>query len=554
MSKKILALLVVVLMVFALAACQPAASTAPAADTPSSSASTPAASTSTETEEPAEEPADEPETPAGDAYQLIYYMYSTTASDQDKVVEEAINEYILPLINCTVDFVMVSGGDWDEKARVPLQAGEKIDIFWTPEWMHYMENISQGLLLPLDDPDGPYGDLLHTYAEETIENLGAFIPANVVNGHLYGIATKKELCVPYGLMWNADYVEKYGIDITTVETLADMEPYLQQFIEDPANAGIYPLLTTGGVGCDSPFIQGFINNMEPISMRMGNPGEEQQPESYWEAPEMKEICLLVEKYYKAGYIHPDSYLTTYSNIDYLNQGQFLVSTDFVLKGGQVKANELMGQSGNNNLHLVEYQVHKNNSSGNTNVNVTTHAGGSLLGIPITSGNPVGAMQYINLMHIDAKLLNMMAWGVEGVHYNLNENGMVVPVDNNGWSNAHGGMWTLGDQFKQLIAFNEDPLKYEQMLALTAEAWNHCSLGFRFDPANYSNEFAAIKTVTDSYSRSMRTGVRVTEDYDSFVQQLYDAGLQTVLDAATEQYNAWKAENPTDPGAAWAVSN
>ena len=24
-------------------------------------------------------------------------------------------------------------------------------------------------------------------------------------------------------------------------------------------------------------------------------------------------------------------------------------------------------------------------------------------------------------------------------------------------------------------------------------------------------------------------------------------------AITEQYNAWKAENPTDPGAAWEVS-
>ena len=162
-------------------------------------------------------------------------------------------------------------------------------------------------------------------------------------------------------------------------------------------------------------------------------------------------------------------------------------------------------------------------------------------------------QYINLMHMDTTVLNLMAWGVEGVHYNLTEDGYADPIDNNGWNNAHGGMWTIGDQFKQIISANEDPAKYEQMLALTAEAWNHCSLGFRFVPDAVASQITAMTTVSDSYSRSMRTGVGVTDNYDSFVQQLYDAGLQTVLDAITEQYNAWKAENPTDPGAALEVS-
>lgn len=547
MSKKILSLLLVLAMVFVFAACQPTTSTSPSDDAGTESPATESSEDGEEATEPTEP------TTTGDAYEITYMMYSTTSSDQDAVVEAAINEYIQPLINATIDFIMIPVGDWKEKVLTPLQSGEKMDIIFTPEWVYYMDNISKGLLLALDDPEGPYGDLMNTYAPEAVENLGAFISANRVNGYLYGFATKKELCVPGGLMWNADYVEKYNIDITTVETLADMEQYLKMFVEDPDNAGVYPLLSTGGWSHESPFIQGFVSNVEPVVMRMGNPGEEQVPESYWEAPETKAFCQTMEKFYQAGYLHPDSYLTSFSNMDYLNAGQFMVSTDYVLKGGQVKANELMAQSGNSELRLVEYQTHKKNSSGNTNVNVTTHAGGSMLGIPVTSKNPVAAMQYINLMHMDTTVLNLMAWGVEGVHYNLTEDGYADPIDNNGWNNAHGGMWTIGDQFKQIISANEDPAKYEQMLALTAEAWNHCSLGFRFVPDAVASQITAMTTVSDSYSRSMRTGVGVTDNYDSFVQQLYDAGLQTVLDAITEQYNAWKAENPTDPGAAWEVS-
>lgn len=72
-------------------------------------------------------------------------------------------------------------------------------------------------------------------------------------------------------MWNADYVEKYNIDITTVETLADMEQYLKMFVEDPDNAGVYPLLSTGGWSHESPFIQGFVSIVEPVVMQHGQP-------------------------------------------------------------------------------------------------------------------------------------------------------------------------------------------------------------------------------------------------------------------------------------------
>jgi putative aldouronate transport system substrate-binding protein len=355
-----------------------------------------------------------------------------------------------------------------------------------------------------------------------------------VNGFLYGVATNKELCVPGGLIWNKTLADKYGIDINAVNSPEELGEVLAAFkdSEDYA-AGVYPLLSTGGWSAFEPWVQGYMGDMEPIAMRIGEPNANGgEPELFWEAQETRDRVATMKEWYDAGYLHPDSYLTSFTNIDYLNAGNFLVSTDFVLKGGQVKANELMGQSGNAALQLAEVQT-------NASINVTTHAGGSMLGIPITSEDPARAMMYINEMHQNVELLNTMAWGVEGVHYNLKSPGVVEPVDMNGWSDSHGGMWTLGNQFKQYITAKENPNKYQQMQDLTAEAWAHESLGFRFDRTGFDDQYAAVYNIGQTYSRSLRCGVN-TEAYDTMLAELVAAGVPDVLAAAKEQYAAWKA--------------
>lgn len=534
MKKRIVYLALVLAIVFAFTACS--SGTTPPSDQPA--ATTNEESTDKPNDEAKEETTDQANTSDLPPYQLVYYMYSSKASDQDKVIEEAINKIIQPKFNATIDFVMITGGDWDSKAKVALNSGEKIDIFWTPEWMGYMDNISAGLLLPLNDPEGPYGDLINTYAPQTVKDLGDFIPANIVDGYLYAVPTNKELCVPGGLIWNQTLVEKYNIDVTKVLTAEDLEPILYDFKKTEEYAsGMYPLLCTGGWSAFSPYIQGFINDMSSITMYIGEPGAtDGVPLIEWTDTHPmggRARRELMAKWMKDGLLHPDSHLTSFSNLDYLNNGQFLVTTDFVLKGGQVKAKELMAQSGNPELKLVEQQT-------SASVNVTTHAGGSMLGIPVTSEDPARAMMYINEMHQNEELLNIMAWGVEGVHYDLNADGYVVPRPANGWSDSHGGMWTLGNQFKQKLSAFEDPLKYEQMMALTREAWAHESLGFRFKRDNVTAEFASIKAVITEWERSLNCGVRVDE-YDTFLKALEDAGINKVLEEVKSQYAAWKAE-------------
>jgi putative aldouronate transport system substrate-binding protein len=528
MFKKTLALLLA-LALLALTACA-SPSSVPSAK-PESSAP---AATAAQTEGPAETAAELA------PYEITYYMWSLKASDQVEIVEAAINELIGPKFNATIDFTMITSGDWDSKAMVPLRAGEKIDIFYTPEWLNFMTNIANGSLLKLNDEGGPYGSLIEPYPQ-TVADEGAFITANLIDGELYTLSTIKELCVPGGLIWNQEYVEKYGIDIASVDTYEKMDPYLAMYKED--NPGSYPVLATTGWSFISPFIQGFLNNMDPISIRIGEKGAVNgEPELVWESAEAREHVKWMGEWASKGYVNPDAQLKTYSMTDSLNAGQFLVYYN-QLKGGQVKAKEIMSSSGNPDLRLIEQQT-------SASVIVTTHLGGSMYGIPVTSKDPQRAMMFLNEMFQNTELVNLMAWGIEGVHYDLDDQGRAVQRPMNGWSDSHGGKWTIGNQFKQYVSNQEDANKYQQMQALTDEAWNHESLGFRFKQDDYANEYSATYNVTDSMLRGVMSGVNAAGMEEMIVGYKAAGVYDVIFPAVQEAYAKWKEEqkaaNPNYP--------
>ena len=139
--------------------------------------------------------------------------------------------------------------------------------------------------------------------------------------------------------------EKYNIDVTKVMTVEDLEPILYEFKNTEEYAqGIYPLLTTGGWSAFDPFIQGFMADMSSITMDIGEPGaRDGVPVNQWTEDHPmagRTRREIVAKWNKDGLMHPDSHLSSFSNIDYLNNGAFLVSTDFVLRAARLRLRNL----------------------------------------------------------------------------------------------------------------------------------------------------------------------------------------------------------------------
>jgi len=538
MVKKIFAFVLVVIMLSGVIGCTPAPVAVPTEQPAQPAAVEPTKAAVEQPTQPAvEEPTKAPEV-SGEVVVLDYYWIGNGDTDQRDLVEKAINDYVQPLIGVNVKFHIIGWGDWDGKAITALQAGEKIDIFFTADWSRYMQLASDDLLTPLNDEKGENGNLLEKYGQGILKSLNpAFITGTQVDGVNYAVPTNKELTVPMGIIYNATAADEVGFtaeEAAKVKSMADLEPWLAKY--KALHPDGYAYLADEWWGFE-PWVPGFGAGIPAnlLSQKLVPDASGKFDEtiySVWETEENQEFAKLMYQWMQKGYINPDSGLTNWDNNPEMNAGRFFATTQ-PLKGNNIKAQELINASGNADLKMLEIY-------GQPKINVTTHAGGSMLAIPAVSDHPVEAMKFIDLMHTDSKLINMMLYGVEGTHWALESDGR-VNIINSAWYGAHGGAWTLGDTQIQSVSNKEDPKKNKMLIDYSNDAVAHPSLGFRFRTEPVAAELTALTAVTDGMNAAMMTGsVDPDVELPKYVQALKDAGLDTVKAELQKQYDAWKA--------------
>jgi putative aldouronate transport system substrate-binding protein len=183
-------------------------------------------------------------------YMIDYYQVGNQDVAERAAVEAAIDAYIQPLINANVTFHIVPWADWTTKGLGALEAGEKMDIFFTADWSFYPKEVSEGLLTALNDDKGPDGNLLKQYGQGITSSLTpAFLTGSAINGINYAIPTQKELSVPWGFVYNVTIADEIGFtdaDAAAIKTISDIEPWLAK--AKAAHADMFPYLTDGMIG------------------------------------------------------------------------------------------------------------------------------------------------------------------------------------------------------------------------------------------------------------------------------------------------------------------
>lgn len=519
------------LAAFVLAACSPAATPEPPAAQPTA-AEQPAA------EQPAaEQPAEQPAA-CTEPVMLDLYMVGNGDTPARPDVEAALNAYIEPLICANVTFNIVGWGDWFSKAITGIQAGEKMDIFFTADWWQYNELVAQGLLLPLNDDNGPNGNLLEQYGQGILETLNpSFIIGTQVNGINYAVPTNKELAVPDGFIYNEALAEEIGFtpeDAAKIKTMRDFEPWLEK--AKAARPDEYPYLLNFMPGFQ-PWVSNFASGVPYgiITMKLEPDASGKFDETIVNLIETdwyRDYVTLIREWHDKGWVHPEAALAGYEPDPIMNAGKFFVVAQ-PLKGYNIKAQELMNSSGNPALRLKEIEWQKK-------VVVTNHAGGSMLAIPALSEHPVEAMKFINLLHTDPKVVNMALFGVEGKHWQVEADGRVNLIDN-AWYSAHPGAWVWGNTQIQLVTNKEDPNKNSLLIEYSSDAVGHPSLGFRFDKTPVQAEITAVEAVSATYWNPLLYGyIDPATELPKFIDELKAAGIDKIKDEVQRQYDAWKA--------------
>ncbi len=413
-----------------------------------------------------------------------------------------------------------------------------MDLIFTADWEGYSTEVSDGLLLPLDDLLRKKGrNILNTMPESFLDGVR-------INGTVYGIPCNKELCVPLGFLVNKTAAKEIGWDVVqddpSITCTEDLEPWLAKYKE--LHPDKYPFLLEGANGrwLDEPWIPDWINlegNVLAMKMLQNPDGTfDETIYNIYTTEEEAEHMRTMYRFAQAGYVSPESTDPAYNYNEVFGRGDFLVFTQ-PLKGNGIKAAEMMAANATADFECVEITMQPKYI-------VTTHAGGSMFAIPSTCENPEKAMAYLNLMHCDATLVNMMLYGVENVNYETTSIMKLDLREDNSWYSLHGGAWTVGNTKLQYVLSNEDIDKNVMLQSYANDAIPTPSLGFRFDSSKVSQEVQAVRDVVIKYIKPLRCG-QVNPDDPAWglsiaCKELEKAGIDRIMEEAQAQYDAWKA--------------
>ena len=461
-------------------------------------------------------------------------------------VEGAINDYLAELHKADRKFKKMQvkihlipwDPAWTEQAIGALMNDEKIDLFFTADWEGYVKEIQAGKLTPL-------GDLLTTDGQGILETLSPdFLEGIRVEGQIYGIPTNKELCVPSGIIVNKTAAAEIGWDLTEYEddpskkiTTEELEPYLKAYKEKYPDK--YPYLMEKDRWSDEPWGHEWIGLEEDVlSMKYAkdeNGDYDETVYSIYETREQEDHIRLMYDWAKKGYISPDSATQDYNAV--FGTGDFLVFTQ-PLKGNNFKSIEMYGQNhkpGDPEFECTEIVMQDK-------YKVTCQAGGSMFAIPASSKKKDAAMQYLNLMHSDPVLVNLMLFGAEGVNYTKVNDVQVELIDGANWYGMHGGAWTVGNTKLQYVKTDEDPEKNAKLQEYALDAPMTASYGFRFD-SKKADTLDAVEEVVRKYARSLMVGAVDPDDpelgLEAFRKALKEAGVDDLKTEVERQYKEWK---------------
>ena len=167
--------------------------------------------------------------------------------------------------------------------------------------------------------------------------------------------------------------------------------------------------------------------------------------------------------------------------------------------------------------------------------------GSLQAISITSERPEKAMQFLNLINTDLELRNLLAFGIEGVHYELDDQGKLVELPR--MDDYRVPQFTLGNIFDTHIKEGEPDAKWEVFGRFNASGLAMPSLGFVFDNSAVRTEIAAISNISQEFQPALNTGAVDPRDYNErYLARMDEAGLDRVIEEVQRQYDAWRAAN------------
>lgn len=454
---------------------------------------------------------------------VIWYIKKPidNMSSYDTVMKEA-NKIIGEQIGVNLEFKMIEYGSYDEKLNVLCASGDEFDLCYIPDTAKFQQYIKSGAFLPIDD-------LIQQYGQDILQKQDAITKDfSRYDGKLYAVDSCGAYSVAQSWVFRKDLVEKYNFDYKNVKSFDDLEPYLKLIKENEPE--IIPLFHQTNEFVNQNIIYSSIEGIMFDEI-------EEKFKLLLDIPEEVEVLRKKNDFYQKGYIASDA--ISREGASERNSGKYAVFNN----GGYYSAD------GSKSTAMFGFPCVET-FTGNTVIAPKTS---DRTAFGTTSKHPEKAMQLLNLIWKDDDLLNLLAYGVEGVNYTVNEERTaqlgeksidVQTGDKQTWAIWHNWLGNLWGQWDSEWNRKE---ALEQIKKTNENAKLSKTVGFSFDTEPVKAEVAKVSAAAEEIAPVLTAGCM--EDFETYTtnarQKMIDAGAEKVLEEMNRQYSEWKSEKTNE---------
>lgn len=156
------------------------------------------------------------------------------------------------------------------------------------------------------------------------------------------------------------------------------------------------------------------------------------------------------------------------------------------------------------------------------------------------------MKFINLLFTDEEVINLLNFGIEGVHWEEKEDGTIgfpEGVDSTSSGYYLNATWIFGNQFLSRVWEGNDPDSRKIALEKQERGLYSPAIGFTVDTSQFENELTSINNIIEEYRNGLISGVLDPQtELPKFLEKLENGGMPEIIQSCQQQYDDWKAAN------------
>ncbi|MBQ1848522.1 MAG: hypothetical protein II135_10995, partial [Clostridia bacterium] len=350
----------------------------------------------------------------------------------------------------------------------------RLDIFLVLGYDKYIDLVGKDLLAAIDDKLTSEAKIIRDYVYPTFLDA-----AKVTNSKgtrkTYGVPMNKGIGEYEYIVFDKEYLDKYNIDAGTMTNLEDLEYYLEIIAENETD--IVPLANV----FDSPEFAYLFNKGFSAFI------SDKHVVNTYDDPTALEYYTMIARYHTMGYLKEDP-------------GDTGWAVKF-FKGTNADLEELANRTGRE----YDYTIHSYPVATNEDLL------GALFCVSAytVSNELTDVMKILAYLESNISMANTLAYGIEGTHYQLNEDTMQVKIISDDYKMNRD---YVGNSFLTYTLEGENPNKWEQLKMQNRDssktADQSVSVGFAYYPG-------VVKDPND-------TSITYTEpDYIQIIQEYCD---------------------------------